>query len=135
MTEIQEIKIHDTASRTLVGHEEILSVVDAWASRLRWVMKDIYGAGDITAVWPDGFVALEKNVKKSASGVPFSWAQIRELMTLVDYVDTLRLEGHAEETLIEIEVFDSTYWRIASTEQELVDELERRFSVTERTRT
>ena len=87
---------------------EVLAAVGAHTN-LRWVVRDAWFNGDVTAVWPEGLGVEERT--RTDEGVALSWSEMATLARTCHQVIDGEFSGYrGAELRLRLTAFDSSYW-------------------------
>jgi hypothetical protein len=130
MNKTIEIRDVDERGYLRVDLRDILAAVSSVGSDCRWTLTGFEARGDVTSIWPNGMLDLER-AAGSAEGVQLEW---RELVRLGEQVaqtidcKLVAVSKASNRVRMVIEVIDSSCWRLSSNDPVLVADVARQFA-------
>lgn len=139
-----EIRDIDEAGVLAVELRQLLALLEPEAQPLHWRIIDLEAVGDLREMgWL--MLDLEAAVRNSPTGLAITWEQLKRFASLVKQVINLTLVGtklphpvflpNTIESIesqcdIAIHGFDSSFWRVASAIDSVIERLRSTFRVT-----
>lgn len=143
MKNILQINDSDSSdSYIIVSLKDILDALPTEYENFYWSLFEIEAIGDLGE--DRSMPEFEDEVLEQPSGMPFNWQELNELAEKLDDIINIIITGNQEKKLksykgehdliqssdILIEFFDSTYWRIYSSDKKVLNEIAKSFSDT-----
>jgi len=130
MNKTIEIRDVDEGGYLRVDLRDILAAVSSVGDDCRWTLTRFEARGDVTSIWPNGMLDLER-AAASAEGVQLEWRELirlsEQIMQTIDckLVAVSKKSGRVRMT---IEVIDSSCCRFGSDDPVLVADVARQFA-------
>jgi hypothetical protein len=129
---VDYVEIRDRTERGVLAidlKDVLRAAIDVGPSLL-WDLRDLEATGDITAVWPNGMLDLERRVAEP-NGLRIAWEVLLALAEHIEQTINCDLIGsgafNGVDLLLEIEAIDSESWRVSCSDSHLLSKIAGKF--------